>query len=300
MVGALSFLYLLCGALAATSARFSASAMRKLCHLALYACVPVTMFLFPEHLVTPAQARTMTLWTAWCVLRCRPSLPATHNSFSTLRTSLVPFYMLIKPIRQRVTPCMLAFRAFDREDDRPYTLEFMVVHAVAGLAPVIGTMILLASSVPAPGSSDATPGVRLMLVLIPVIVNSIGDNLACVIGSRFGRHTYRARALWFQGRCCSGNFTRSVEGSACVLISGALAVGIFRLFYSTTQFAVAMAAFPLGLAFVEAISPRAWEAPCIHAAGGAILIIIERLLPGCAAMCPNRFSLFGIPYVKLG
>jgi hypothetical protein len=72
MVGALSFLYLLCGTLAATSARFSASAMRKLCHLALYACVPVTMFLFPEHLATPAQARTMTLWTAWCALRCRP------------------------------------------------------------------------------------------------------------------------------------------------------------------------------------------------------------------------------------
>ena len=52
-------------------------------------------------------------------------------------------------------------------------------------------------------------------LLIPLIVNGLGDGLAEPIGIRFGKHKYRARALWYGGRMCSGNFHRTSEGSLC-------------------------------------------------------------------------------------
>ena len=277
MVGGLLLLFAAAG-LAAAATGVNLAHTRNVCLTALFACVPVTLFLFPHSCATPAATRRAILWTAW--------------------TSLIPFYGLIKPVRRQLTLFALAFRAFDRADDRPRTLEWLFLHSVSGLAAVVGTLLLLAGSVPS--SPGSVRPVRLMLALIPVIVNGFGDSLARPIGTKFGRHTFRARALWYNGRCCSGQFTRSLEGSLCVLVSGALAVGTFRLFYTTTQFAVAMGALPLALAVVEAVSPVAWDGPIILAVGGAIVLLIERLLPGCGAQCPNRFSLFGIPYVSFG
>ena len=277
MVVGLLLLFAMAG-LAAAATGINPAHTRNLCHLALFACVPVTMFLFPYSCTTSSETRRAILWTAW--------------------TSIIPFYPLIKPVRRKFTIFLLAFRAFDRADDRPNTLEWLFLHTLAGVGAVSGTMLLLASSVPS--SPGAARPVRLMLAVIPVIVNGFGDSLARPIGAKFGRHTFRARALWYNSRCCSGQFTRSLEGSACVLVSGALAVGTFRLFYTTIQFAVAMGAIPLALTLVEAVSPKAWDGPLILAAGGAIVVLIECLLPGCGAECPNRFSLFGIPYFPVG
>ena len=63
-------------------------------------------------------------------------------------------------------------------------------------------------------------------LLIPLIVNGIGDGLAEPIGIRFGKHRYKARALWYEGRLCSGTFHRTLEGSACVFFSGVLSVSV--------------------------------------------------------------------------
>ncbi len=103
---------------------------------------------------------------------------------------------------------MLAFRAIDREEDRPHTLEWLISQAVAGLAAIVGIMMFLSSSV----RQDADDkGARLMLVMIPILINGVGDGLAEPVGIRFGKHKYKTRALWYQGRCCSGSFTRSFE-----------------------------------------------------------------------------------------
>lgn len=125
------------------------------------------------------------------------------------RTQFLPYYALAKPIRRRLTVALLAFRAIDREEDRPHTLEWLVSQAVAGLAAIVGIMIFLSYSISENKSEDKA--VRMMLVMIPIIINGVGDGLAEPVGIRFGKHKYRTRALWYQGRCCSGSFTRSFE-----------------------------------------------------------------------------------------
>jgi dolichol kinase len=162
---------------------------RKICHLALFASSPLMIFLWPYKSETPSEARWTTLWTVW--------------------TSYVMFYLFIKPVRRRFTPALLCFRAIDREEDRPHTLEWLVSQGVAGMVALVAVMIFLARS--AQGDTAHARGTRLILVMIPILINGVGDGLAEPVGIRFGRHKYKTRALWYQGKCCSGSFTRSLE-----------------------------------------------------------------------------------------
>jgi hypothetical protein len=162
---------------------------RKICHLALFASSPLMLFLWPYKSGTASEARWTTLWTVW--------------------TSYVMFYLFIKPVRRRFTPALLCFRAIDREEDRPHTLEWLVSQGVAGRVALVAVMIFLARS--AQGDDAHQRGTRLILVMIPILINGVGDGLAEPVGIRFGRHKYKTRALWYQGKCCSGSFTRSLE-----------------------------------------------------------------------------------------
>ena len=162
---------------------------RKICHLALFASSPLMLFLWPYKSGTASEARWTTLWTVW--------------------TSYVMFYLFIKPVRRRFTPALLCFRAIDREEDRPHTLEWLVSQGVAGMVALVAVMIFLARS--AQGDDAHQRGTRLILVMIPILINGVGDGLAEPVGIRFGRHKYKTRALWYQGKCCSGSFTRSLE-----------------------------------------------------------------------------------------
>ena len=83
-------------------------------------------------------------------------------------------------------------------------------------------------------------------LLIPLIVNGLGDGLAEPIGIRFGKHKYRARALWYGGRMCSGNFHRTLEGSAYVFFSGVLSVSVlYNEWQTKTRFLIALLSVPL-------------------------------------------------------
>ena len=61
-------------------------------------------------------------------------------------------------------------------------------------------------------------------ILIPIVVNVIGDGLAEPVGIAWGRHEYRARALWYRGRFCAGEFKRTLEGSAVVYVTALAAI----------------------------------------------------------------------------
>ena len=213
----------------------------------------------------------MALATTPHVARTSPLPPAAIRP--RRRTSFLPYYMFIKPIRRRSTFALLCFRAVDREEDRPHTLEWLVTQAAAGLAAVMAIMLYLASTAP------PDHPVRTSLVMIPVLINGLGDGLAEPVGVRWGRHKYTTRALWYQGRCCAGAFTRSLEGSAVVFFFGVLVTGIFKTFFSTTQFAVAIATIPPALTLAEAFSPHTWDTPFIIGVGGIIMCLILQ----CAA-----------------
>jgi membrane-bound ClpP family serine protease len=94
--------------------------------------------------------------------------------------------------------------------------------------------------------------------------------------------------------CVSVLRRAALQGSACVFVSGVLAVGIFRNFYSDAQFAVAMGAIPIALTLAEAFSPHTWDTPFIILVGGIILGVIEMMIPGCGSSCTNTISFFGI------
>jgi dolichol kinase len=267
MVGGLGIIFTGSG-VAATVCGMNVSYSRKVCHLALFASSPIFLFLWPYLASSPSDARWATLWTVW--------------------TSFIPYYGFIKPIRRRSTIALLCFRAIDREEDRPHTLEWLVTQAVAGLATVVATMLYLSSTI-RPGHPA-----RLSLVMIPILINGLGDGLAEPVGIAWGRHKYTTRALWYQGRCCSGSFTRSLEGSATVLFFGVLVTGIFRTFFSVTQFAVAMATIPPALTLAEAFSPHTWDTPFIIGIGGLLLCLILQYVPGCGDACVERISFFGL------
>ena len=99
-------------------------------------------------------------------------------------------------------------------------------------------------------------------LLIPLIVNGLGDGLAEPIGIRFGKHKYRARALWYGGRICSGNFHRTLEGSACVFFSGVLSVSVlYNEWQSKTRFLIALLSVPTGMTAAEAFATHTWDTP---------------------------------------
>jgi hypothetical protein len=56
------------------------------------------------------------------------------------------------------------------------------------------------------------------------------------VGVRFGRHTYTVRALHGSRR-----YVRSLEGSACVLITGIVVILLFRDSFAAIQFWIALA-----------------------------------------------------------
>ena len=76
------------------------------------------------------------------------------------------------------------FLSFDRPEDRPNTLLWLSTQITIGYLILIPTIIFFISI----GYGD--------LILIPILVNGIGDGLAEPVGVRFGRLKYKTYALF--------------------------------------------------------------------------------------------------------
>ncbi len=175
--------------------------------------------------------------------------------------AVVKFIFYIKPVRDRVPFINVMFHSFDRPEDRPHTLKWIVTQTAAGY------MVLLPASI-----IFAHYGL-LHLVLIPILIYGIGDGLAEPVGVRFGRHKYRSYALFTHK-----SYVRTLEGSAVVLLSGLAVVAAFHSFFTSLQFIVAMAVIPPLLTLVEAYSPHTWDSPTMFFAGYLSLLGIMLLL----------------------
>lgn len=163
---------------------------RKICHIVLFIMPMFIMMMFGKY-------DTDVMSFAWL----------TFGSF-------FQFYMFIKPVRRFLpVPFLLMFQCIDRPEDRPYTVPWLVTQSIGGFAALIVLVIYLQWKT-----------FSLSFLLIPMVVNGLGDGLAEPVGVRFGRHKYVTRALFYQGKFCFGQFQRSLEGSACVFVSALASV----------------------------------------------------------------------------
>ena len=189
-------------------------------------------------------------------LSLAPLLPFQASTFTIVTSGLVflgSILVLGAPLRARSGFLATAYAAFDRPEDRPYTLLWLSTQILATYAVLIPVIWWL----------DGYG--KTQLVFIAVLVAAIGDGLAEPVGVRFGRHTYRTRAL-FTDR----SYTRSLEGSACVLASGMLAVLVMRSqFDREAQFLLALLLVPVLMTLAEAWSPHTWDGPFLYGVGGA-------------------------------
>ena len=109
------------------------------------------------------------------------------------------------------------------------------------------------------------------LILIPLLINAVGDGLAEPIGVRWGRHEYRTRALG-----TDRTYVRTLEGSGFILLTGLVIIALHASQFSGLQFALALAIVPLAMTLAEAFSPHTWDTPFLMAAGyGGLLLVMQ-------------------------
>jgi len=111
-----------------------------------------------------------------------------------------------------------------------------------------------------------------ILIFITVLIAAIGDGLAEPVGVKFGKHQYLVRALFTDRK-----YTRSIEGSLCVLFSGFLAVGILNEQLTSTELILALIIIPISMTLAEAFSPHTWDGPFLYLTGGVSTVLVLEL-----------------------
>lgn len=166
----------------------------------------------------------------------------------------------IKPLRERLTIIATMFLSFDRPEDRPYTLRWLSTQIIASFLVVIPMIILFAQN-------------NIMdLLLVPVLINGIGDGLAEPVGIRFGKNKYTTSGLFIKKK-----YVRSLEGSACVFITSIIVVALYYAHFSQIQFIAALTIIPIIMTIAEAFSPHTWDSPFLYLVGYLSLYAITSI-----------------------
>lgn len=179
-----------------------------------------------------------------------------------LAALLVPLHLLIfvEPIRKRSKLVSTMFKGFDRPEDRPNTLWWMITQYVATYfiyAALYGAMIYR--------------GVTTWMI-IPLLVMTIGDGLAEPVGVRFGTHPYRTTSL--DG---TRKYLRTWEGSACVFFTGLIVVAACTHWFTPRQLFATLLVIPISGAILEAKAPHTWDQPVMLLGMGIELLAISYL-----------------------
>jgi phytol kinase len=155
--------------------------------------------------------------------------------------------------RSRVKLFAYAYVSWDRIEDRPYSMRYDQIEDILRFVIYLPFMILF--------------GKASVIVLIPNLVNQFGDGLAEPVGIRFGKHKYRARAIWYDGKFWAGNFVRSIEGSAAVFGVTMFILLFYGSYFTHTQYIITLLVLPLLMTVAEAISPHTGDGPTIAMVG---------------------------------
>jgi len=166
----------------------------------------------------------------------------------------------IKPLRERLAIIATMFLSFDRPEDRPYTLPWLSTQIIVSFLVVIPMIILFAQN-------------NIMeLLLVPILINGIGDGLAEPVGIRFGKYKYTTSGLFVKRK-----YVRTLEGSACVFITSVIVVVLYYAHFSQIQFIVALALIPVIMTIAEALSPHTWDSPFLYLVGYLSLYAITSI-----------------------
>lgn len=176
--------------------------------------------------------------------------------------TLLGFLVVIKPIRECSAFFMMQFNSFDRPEDRPYTLKWIV------LGDIVPGMIVLAAFYAVFGPYNLINGVPVTeMCYIFAMVAGLGDGLAEPVGVYAGTHKYEVGAL-----CAGGEvrkYQRSMEGSCCVAWwTYIFVVQKWFLFPNATSFWLTWLVLPPLMAWSEARSPHTMDTPFIFLVGG--------------------------------
>ncbi|GIT17101.1 MAG: hypothetical protein CM1200mP38_7580 [Dehalococcoidia bacterium] len=180
-----------------------------------------------------------------------------YLAISALKTQQHLYWLFMNQLKPLFPPFQLMFDGFDRPEDRPHTLTWLWTQFAAGFGVML-PMIWLCGQW----------GLE-SLVLIPILINVIGDGLAEPVGVRFGTHEYKTKALF-----TNKEYVRTLEGSACVLITGFIVVAMHFDYFTTIQFVLAMLIVPIVMTLTEAYSPHTWDTPFLMFTGYASLMLI--------------------------
>lgn len=166
-----------------------------------------------------------------------------------------------RPIRERFAVLQTMFLSFDRPEDRPHTILWLLTQYCAAAVVIIPLAMYL------------TAHQQRELLFVPLLINGLGDGLAEPVGVRFGRLKYSTRAL-FSDKI----YQRSLEGSLCVFVVGALSIFALRDLFTAPGLVAALLTVPLATTLAEAFSPHTWDTPFIYASGGGLLVGITHFL----------------------
>lgn len=182
------------------------------------------------------------------------------NIYDIVFSAAVPLIWLASfwgPVRKRVRFLDICFMSFDRPEDRPFTVLWMMTAFIVGYGVLLGMIQWLHVYNAA------------YLIFITTFVSTFGDGLAEPVGVRFGTRRYSVRAL-FTDRM----YHRTLEGSACVFLSGVGAVAVMYDSFTALQFILMILIFPIAMTITEAKSPHTWDNPFMHLVGGLITVFI--------------------------
>lgn len=174
--------------------------------------------------------------------------------------TVLSLVVYVRPLRERYAVIGTMFRSFDRPEDRPNTLLWLSTQILAGFLVIIPMVILYAHYA------------ILDLLLIPILINGIGDGLAEPVGVRFGRHKYGVHALFTMKK-----YVRSLEGSACVFITSLVVITLYYPSFTPHQYILALAFVPVLMTLAEAFSPHTWDTPFLFLVGYLALFGIKML-----------------------
>lgn len=168
-------------------------------------------------------------------------------------------------LRRKIPVLKRAFLSWDRIEDRPYTLRYDIMEDVLRFLVYLPFICLFGKSA--------------LLVMIPNLINEFGDGLAEPVGIRFGKHKYRTRSLWYNGKFWNGNFERSWEGSSAVFIVSILVMFIFKEQFDPVAFWILLGVLPPTMTLAEAISPHTNDGPALALVGCSTIWAVTHFFP---------------------
>jgi len=175
--------------------------------------------------------------------------------------TLFGFLLTIQPIRESTSFFMMQFNSYDRPEDRPMTIQWIV------LGDILPGMIVLAGFFWLWQDMEVNGIEFTKITYIIAMVAGLGDGFAEPVGVTWGKNKYEVMAL------CAGpdapTYKRSWEGSACVAwFSWIFVVQKWYLFPNATAFWLSWVVFPPLMALSEAKSPHTMDTPFIFIVGG--------------------------------